>query len=473
MRFLEHYFTEAKYEKWDEAKQQSAELQSALKVMKKLNDAGFEAMIVGGAVRDFVLGKIPNDIDITTNATPDEVDKVFGKTYDIGKNKAMGVSVVKEGDFTFEVATYRTDAYDDITKGKGADKVELSTSFKDDTARRDFTINALGIDADGNIVDHHGGIEHIDKKVISTVGDPNLRFAEDRVRQLRAIRFASRLGFDIDEKTMNAIKSNAPEIQKVAAERLAKEILKMAEQTGEKFAAAIQLLDQAELLQYILPEIYGLKEMPHNPIHHPEGGSKVLGHVLEALKTNKVADPTLNLAILFHDVGKLTTHGDGDTYHGHAGESKPLINKIAASLKLDNELRDAMLFAAENHMKVGDFLDMSNNKIAQLMSNKNFDLLMKVAEADFKARGETKFDQKEWDDIQKKIANIKEKFKDNDAIKAIRKVVNGNMVMGLRPEIKPSKAMGDIIDKTTAWILDNDIDVVKDINTIEDFIKGA
>jgi hypothetical protein len=142
-------------------------------------------------------------------------------------------------------------------------------------------------------------------------------------------------------------------------------------------------------------------------------------------------------------------------------------------LKLDNELRDAILFAAENHMKVGDFLDMSNNKIAQLMSNKNFDLLMKVAEADWKSRGEAKFDQKEWDDIQKKIANIKEKFKDNDVIKAIRKVVNGNLVMSLRPEIKPSKAMGDIIDKTTAWILDNNIDIVKDINKIEDFIKGA
>jgi tRNA nucleotidyltransferase (CCA-adding enzyme) len=271
MRFLQHYFREAKYEKWEELLSQSQELRDVVDVIKKINASGFEAMIVGGAVRDFVLGKVPNDFDITTNATPDQIEQIFGRTIDIGKNKAMGVSVVPYKGQNIEIATYRTDAYDDITKGKGADKVELSTSFKDDTARRDFTINALGIDADGNIVDHHGGIEHIDKKVISTVGDPNLRFAEDRVRQLRAIRFASRLGFDIDEKTMNSIKSNAPEIQKVAAERISKELLKMAEQTGEKFAAAIQLLDQAGLLEYILPEIYGLKEMPHNPIHHPEG----------------------------------------------------------------------------------------------------------------------------------------------------------------------------------------------------------
>ena len=201
MRFEEYYFKEEKLDNWEEIKSQSEELRATLKVIKKLNDAGFEALIVGGAVRDFVLGKMPDDFDVTTNATPDQVEEVFGKTYDIGKNKLMGVSIVKQDGFTMEVATFRTDSYNDLTKGLGADKVELTTSFKDDSSRRDLTINALGVDASGNIIDHHNGLEHIKNKIISTVGDPNLRFKEDQVRTLRSVRFASRLGFNVDQKT--------------------------------------------------------------------------------------------------------------------------------------------------------------------------------------------------------------------------------------------------------------------------------
>lgn len=470
MRFKEFYLKEEKYNNWETVKQQSSELRDALEVMKKINDAGFEALIVGGAVRDFVLGKVPNDLDITTNATPDQIEQIFGKTIDIGKNKAMGVTVVPYKGQNIEIATYRTDAYNDLEKGLGADKVELATSFKDDSSRRDLTINALGIDKDGNIIDHHNGLKDIENKIITTVGDPNLRFKEDWVRMLRSVRFASRLGFDIDEKTMRAIQSNSPEIQKVAKERIAKEILKMAEQPGPMFARGIEILDQSGLLKYVLPEIYGLKNMSHNPIHHPEGGSKVLGHILEALKTNKESDAVLNMSILLHDVGKLVTHGVGDTYHGHEGESRRIIEKIASDLRLENDLKDALIFAAENHMKFWKIPEMSNNKIYALMNDKNFELLKKVALADGKARGPELFDSEEWAAIENKIASLKEKFKGKSAIDEIKKVVNGNLVMQWTG-LKPGKQLGDVIQQTVNWIMDNNIDI-NNIEQIKQYVIG-
>lgn len=472
MRFDDYYFKEDKLDRWEELQSQSEELRATLKVIKKLNDAGYEGLIVGGACRDFILGKMPDDFDITTNATPDEVEQIFGKAHDIGKNKSMGVVIVKQDGFTMEVATYRTDSYNDITKGLGADKVELTTSFKDDSSRRDLTCNALGIDIDGNIIDFHNGIEHIKNKIISTVGDPNLRFKEDQVRQLRAVRLSSRLGFSIDDKTMRAIQSNAPEIKKVAGERIAKELLKMAEQTGSKFADSIETLDKANLLQYILPEVYGLKSMMHNKLHHPEGGSTVLGHVLEALRTNKVTDMTLNMSILCHDLGKLTTHGPENSYHGHASAAVPLIEKMVERLHLDNNLRDAMIFCAEQHMKISEITSMSNNKLFQLINNKYFDLLMKVAEADWKSRGEKMFDQQEWNDIQNKIASIKEKYANNDALTKIKKVVNGNLVMRLKGYTPADgKKIGDVIKKTTEFVLDNNISL-EDTETINKYIES-
>jgi tRNA nucleotidyltransferase/poly(A) polymerase len=476
--FSKYYFKENVLDNWDEIKQKYPNIQNAIELMDKINKAGFEALMVGGVVRDLVLGNEPNDVDITTDAIPDQIEKIFGKVIDIGQNKKMGVSVVPYKGENYEIATYRKDQFNDLSKGKGADTVELTTSFKDDTSRRDFKINQLGIDKDGNIIDNWGGLKDIKNKVISTVGDPNLRFKEDQIRSLRAVRFSSRLGFTISPETIEAMKQNAPEITKVAPERITKELMKMAEQSGPAFAEAIITMDKVGLLQYILPEIFKMHELEHNKEFHPEtddeGKHTVFGHVIQALRSQPLKDSILNLSVLMHDVGKINTQSIDDQgfihYLRHAQEADKLIDQIADRLKFDNETRRKIQFAAINHMKAHEILAMSNSKIAELMNNDAFDILIKVAEADARARGKL-FDDVEWQKILSKINDIAIKFKDKKAKDAVKKVVNGNWVMGLKGITKPGPEVGRIINTTVDWIIDSGIDM-NDTKAIEDYIKS-
>ena len=480
MNFKRFYvLMETVFKNWQVALSQSEELRVAVELMNKINQAGYEALIVGGSVRDLILGKIPNDFDLTTNANPDQVEKIFGKTIDIGKNKAMGVSVLPYKGFQFEIATYRKDLYSDNGKGLGADKVELTTSFKDDASRRDLTINQIGIDKDGNIIDHHNGLRDIENKIISTVGDPNLRFKEDQIRTMRAVRFASRLGFNIDQKTIDAIKSNASEIKKVASERVLKEIMKMAEQTGDRFASAMVMLKETGLLKEILPELDVMSGFEHTPEHHPEG--HVWSHTIAALRTYKGNDPVVNLSILLHDVGKPVTYALTDkgthSYHGHEEKAQQIIEKIAGRLKFDNATKDAVIFAAINHMKYFHILEMSNNKVAKLLQSPYFKVLEQTALSDASSRGNL-FDRKEWDDIQTKIEKIKNSFNSQpgsgenpDIIKTIQKKFNGKYIMDLTG-LKQGPKLGEVIDKTVEFILDNELNINSDMDVkkIDDFI---
>jgi len=474
MRFDDYYFKESI--DWNKYTKDNDELRYALDIMKKLEDSGYESLIVGGFARDLIMGRPGNDIDITTNASPDQVEKVFGRVIDIGKNKSMGVSVVPYKGYQYEIATYRSDSYDDITKGKGADKVKLVTSYKDDASRRDLTINQLGIDKDGNIVDHFNGLKDLENKIIATVGDPDLRFKEDQVRTLRTARFASRFDFNISPETIDAMKKNAPEIAKVSRERIYKELNKMAEGSGPQFARAIEILNDTGLLKYILPEVAKLAELEHSPVHHLEkdkdGKHTVLAHVIEALKSNPIKDRLINLSILFHDVGKSVTHeldAEGiHRYFGHAQEADKIIDDLAKRLTMDLKTKKAIQFAAINHMKMHDLLKMSNYKIAELMDDDGFDILVKVAEADVKARGHL-FDKVGWQKIIDKIAELRERFKDRKAIEAIKKVVNGHWVMELKG-LKGGPEVGKIINTTVDWILNNGIDI-NNTEEITKFIK--
>jgi len=471
MRFKNYYIlTEDVFKNWQNALSQSEELRAAVDLMKDINKLGYECLIVGGSVRDLVMGQVPNDIDLTTNCPQDIIDKNF-KQHDIGKNKSFGVSVVEYKGFVFELAQYRSDIYDALDSGKGADKVQIVSDFKSDVMRRDYKINGLGIDADGNIIDHVGGLKDIENKIISAIGDPNLRFKEDQVRQLRGVRFASRLGFNIDQKTIDAIKSNAPEIKKVAAERILKEIWKMAEQTGNRFAQAIVMLQELGLLEYILPEVLQLKDFQHSPEHHPEGGP--LQHTIEALKTYKGNDPIVNFSILLHDIGKSQTYKLSDkgthSYHGHAEQSGKMVEEIGKRLNMKIKTVEAIKFASENHMKVSEIPKMNNSTIAQLMKSPYFDILMQTAKADWMARGSLYKDE-DWQEVLNKIAKIREWAKGKDVLDPVKKVINGQLIMRLRPDIKQGPLMGKIIKDTIDYVLNNEIDL-NNIETIEKFIK--
>lgn len=434
-------------------------VKAALKVLSQIeNKLGEQALIVGGAVRDIILGKDPHDIDIATSASPEQIGTIF-KTHDIGKSKDFGIVVVQQDGFDFEVAQFRKDgAY---TDGRRPDSVETAKSFEHDAARRDFSINALGIDKDGVVIDYHGGLQDIKNKILKTVGDPKQRFSEDALRILRLLRFASKMQFDIDSDTLAAAKELVPLVNNLSAERIRDEMIKAAEK-GTSLAAFIQHLDSIGLLQKLLPEIYALKDLKHNPKHHPEGKSLVLGHVLEAVKASKSINPITNLAILFHDIGKAVTLGwkeDGQpTYYGHESAGVPIFNEIAKRLRFSNEDKEAIVFAIENHMH-GHKLDKMNDKSAlRLGQHPHWNVLKDVVYSDEASRGSL-FNPDQYnakiDRVDKLVARLgdKEKFE-----KRMAQLINGKMIMELLPGID-GKQIGAIKNNIRDWILQKDFNV--------------
>jgi len=197
----------------------------------------------------------------------EELSKLF-KTFDIGKSKDFGIVVVKEGGSNFEVAQFRTDGkYFD---GRRPDSVQITGSFEDDAGRRDFTINAMGLNSKGEIIDHFDGKKDIKNKVLKTVGDPYKRFGEDYLRMMRLARFSSKLDFDIEPSTKKAAKKLSPNIPNLAPERIKDELLKSAAQSGDKFANYIKILDDLKILKHVLPEVMNLKWYRENLQFHPE-----------------------------------------------------------------------------------------------------------------------------------------------------------------------------------------------------------
>ena len=246
-------------------------------------------------------------------------------------------------------------------------------------------------------------------------------------------------------------------------ERIRDELLKAASQKGEKFARYIEQLADLKILRLILPEVLNLKYFKHNLKHHPEGG--VWDHTMAALKAADVDDPIKNLAILLHDVGKGVTLGDKQglpTYYVHAKASVNLVDEIAKRLKMSNKDKDALLYAVGNHMKFHKILGMKPSKVAKIVDDDNWDVLTAVGKGDELSRGETFMHAGEFEKIVDAAIKIKDKFGMKEVKKKL-KLVDGNDVMQLTG-LPPGKKVGDIIKKTTAWIMDNDIKDKEEIN---------
>lgn len=471
---LKRYLNEAKeqFKEWEQYISANPELKAGVDVIKKINKAGYKAYIVGGPVRDITLGKQPKDIDIATNAPMDILAKMF-KVYDIGKSKDFGIVTAKHGGFDFEIAQFRNDGK--YLDGRRPEKVTITGSFEDDAGRRDFTVNAMAINAKGEIIDHFDGRKDIKDKILRTVGNPYKRFGEDYLRMLRLPRFAARLGFDIDPETKKAVQKLSPKILDMSAERIRDELMKAASQSGEKFARYIRILGELKLLRLILPEVMNLKWYKENLQHHPETrgeGGTVYAHVMKALETSDTKNPIKNLAILLHDVGKGVTlsHEKGlPRYLRHAKKSVELVNDLSDRLRMSKKEKNALLFAVGNHMKFHNILGMKASKIAKLVGDDNWDVLVAVGKADEYARGEAFMHKGEFEKIVDKAIKIKEKFGMKTVNKSF-KIVDGNEVMKLTG-MAPGKELGDLIRKVTEWAMDNGItDKEKAMEKIKEWI---
>jgi len=333
---------------------------TATRLVERLRAAGHEALFAGGCVRDRLLGKEAHDIDIATSARPEEIQKLFPRTVAVGAQ--FGVIVVLEDGGEFQVATFRSDgAYRD---GRHPESVAF-TNAEGDARRRDFTVNGLFFDPlTRQILDFVGGEADLRAGILRCIGDPRARFAEDKLRLIRCVRFAASLGFEIEAETWRALVERAPEITAVSAERIRDELVKIF--THPSRVRGFDLLDQSGLLAILLPEVEALKGCEQPPDFHPEGDVFVHTRLMLSLLPEQVSTP-LVFSVLFHDIGKPPTLHIDETgrirFNGHESISASMTEKIFARLRFSNAETEATVAGVKNHMA---FKDVQNMRVATL-----------------------------------------------------------------------------------------------------------
>jgi poly(A) polymerase len=323
-----------------------------------LHRSGYQALLVGGCVRDLLLAREPADYDVTTDATPDQVMKLFPESVAVGAQ--FGVILIPRDGLKVEVATFRSDVgYSD---GRHPDSVVYSKTPQEDVQRRDFTINGLLMRHDtGEVLDFVGGQADLKAKVIRAIGEPSRRFTEDKLRMMRAVRFAARFEFEIEAATFRAIRGHVDEIHQVSPERLREELTKMLTEGAAR--KAFELLDETWLLQQVLPEIAAMKGVEQPPQYHPEGDVWIHTRMmLEGLPKN--SSPTLAWGVLLHDVGKPPTFqsasetGDRIRFNNHVEVGVRIAEAICKRLRFSNEETEQILALVDNHMKFGAVEEM-------------------------------------------------------------------------------------------------------------------
>ena len=373
----------------------------AISIIKTLRQHGFQAYLAGGCVRDLLLNREPADYDVATSATPNEVMEIFPESYAVGAQFGVVlipqhssvpsvppvVNAVSENhqrsreNATVEVAAFRSDhGYAD---GRHPDAVRFSQDPREDVIRRDFTINGMMLDPITNdVLDFVGGRKDLESGIIRAIGDPEQRFAEDKLRMLRAIRFAARFAYEIEQQTLAAIKRHAHEIQLVSRERVRDELTRML--TEGHAHRAFLLLDETGLLSEILPEISAMKGVEQPPEFHPEGD--VFVHTLMLL--DHLPQPcasTLAWGALLHDVGKPATFRrapDRIRFDNHVEVGVKIAEAICRRLRFSRDDTEQILALIDNHMRFGHVSRMKESTLKRFMRLPGFDQHLALHRAD-------------------------------------------------------------------------------------------
>lgn len=352
-------------------------LHAARDVAVRLRRGGHDAFVAGGAVRDHLLGRVPNDADVATSARPDEVAALFPGSKLVGA--AFGVVVVPVRGTSIEVATFRSEG--PYLDGRHPSHVEFTT-VEDDVRRRDFTINGMLLDPEtGEIHDYVGGRADLDAQVVRAIGDPRARFEEDHLRVLRAVRFAAELGFAIDPATSRAIRELAPRVRRVAPERIRDELVRLF--TSGRGRDGLLLLHETGLLAHVLPDVYALRGVEQSPEHHPEGD--VFVHTSLLFEHLGRPSPTLAFAALLHDVGKPSTFVRGPDrirFPLHARVGAEMADKICRDLRFSNEAREQIVALVANHMRFIDVRRMKPATLKRFLRMERFDEHLALHRAD-------------------------------------------------------------------------------------------
>jgi poly(A) polymerase len=366
----------------------------ATSIVKTLRQRGFQAYLVGGCVRDLLLGRAPKDYDVATNATPDQVMSIFPETYAVGAQFGVvlvpapetegardGLNEVGAKSHAVEVATFRSDiGYSD---GRHPDEVRFSRDPRKDVARRDFTINGMLLDpVTGEVLDFVGGRKDLAAGIIRTIGDPEQRFGEDKLRMLRAVRFAARFEYAIEPATFAAVQKLAHQIDVVSRERVRDELTRML--TEGHVRRALLLLDASGLLNQVLPQISAMKRVEQPLEFHPEGD--VFVHTLLVLDNLPNPCPkTLAWGALLHDVGKPPTFRvapDRIRFDGHVEVGVKMAEEICRGLRFSNDETEQILALVDNHMRFGHATRMKESTLKKFLRMPAFDEHLALHRAD-------------------------------------------------------------------------------------------
>ncbi len=367
--------------------------EKATEIVRTLRQRGYQAYLVGGCVRDLLLEREPADYDVATDATPDKVMRIFPRTWAVGAQfgvvlvpvealssedekqvlRAQNTRAQDDNDKgVVEVATFRSDGL--YTDGRHPDQVTYTRDPKEDVQRRDFTINGLLLDPLNNeVLDYVGGRADLSAGIIRTIGQPERRFAEDKLRMLRAVRFAARFGYEIDTATFDAIRDLRSQVHQVSRERVRDELVKML--TEGHARRAFELLDQTGLLKEVLPEVDKMHGVEQSPQFHPEGDVWV--HTLLLLDgLPEKASPTLAMGAVLHDVGKPPTFRvapDRIRFDGHVEIGVKMAEEICRRLRFSNHDSEQIAHLVANHMRFADVQQMKPSTLKRFFRLPRFD----------------------------------------------------------------------------------------------------
>ncbi len=356
-------------------------------IINVLESNGHEAYAVGGCVRDCILGKVPHDWDITTSALPEQVKALFQRTFDTGIEHGT-VTVLMQG-VGYEVTTYRVDGkYED---GRHPKEVTFTASLEEDLKRRDFTINAMAYNDSRGLVDLFGGKEDLDNGIIRAVGNPRERFTEDALRMLRALRFSAQLGFEIEADTYQAIKDLAPTLERISAERIQVEMVKLVTSDHPERIRDVYLTG---LTNVFFPEFNAMMECDQINKHHMY---TVGEHTIEALK-NAPADKVVRLTMLLHDIAKpvCKTIDDNGQYHFklHPIKGTDMAREVLRRLKFDNDTTDRVCNLVKNHDDRPEINERNIRRMIIRVGKDNFEDLLAVKRADTMAQSTYRREEK-------------------------------------------------------------------------------
>jgi putative nucleotidyltransferase with HDIG domain len=406
--------------------------QIARKICARLREHGHIAYFAGGCVRDMVRGLAPKDFDVATDAPPEMVQKIFPRTYSVGAQ--FGVIVVVENEMNFEVATFRSD--DAYIDGRRPTAVHFSTP-EEDARRRDFTINGIFFDpAMNELIDFVGGRADLEKKLVRAIGDPAQRFAEDRLRMLRAVRFATVLDFQIDEQTWKALVANAKRITEISAERVRDELVKIFLSSNR--LRGWDLLDQSGLLGVVLREIVPMKGCQQPEQFHPEGDVFQHTRLMLQLLPETVSVP-LVFSVILHDIGKPATATIDPTgrirFNEHDRIGAEMTEKIMERLRFSRAEIDATVEMVRQHMVFKDVPKMRVAKLKRFMARPTFEEELELHRVDC-AGSHRLMDNYEF------LLRKREEFANEPIIPP--PLVNGNDLMSLG--LKPGPKFGEILE---------------------------